>query len=67
MKEIVMCKFCKNYKFMSCNNTHFCDEYGGYVTEEDFCSRGEMITNTPTTQPRKVVKSDEVSENRSWI
>lgn len=58
MKEIVMCKFCKNYEFMSCNNTHFCDEYGGYVTEEDFCSRGKMITNTPTTQPRKAVKSD---------
>ena len=46
MKEIVMCKFCKNYELITCNNTHFCAEYGGYVTEEDFCSRGKTITNT---------------------
>ena len=46
MKEIIMCKFCKNYELMTCNNAHFCDEYGGYVTEEDFCSRGKPITNT---------------------
>ena len=46
MKEIVMCKNCKNYELMTCNNAHFCDEYGGYVTEEDFCSRGNPITNT---------------------
>ena len=45
MKEIVMCKNCKNYELMTCNNAHFCDEYGGYVTEEDFCSRGNPITN----------------------
>ena len=25
--------------------TPFCDEYGGYVTEEDFCSRGSLATN----------------------
>jgi hypothetical protein len=30
---------------MTCNNAHFCDEYGGYVTEEDFCSRGKLVTN----------------------
>ena len=46
MKKIVMCKNCKNYELMTCNNAHFCDEYGGYVTEEDFCSRGKPITNT---------------------
>lgn len=46
MKEIVMCNNCKNYELMTCNNAHFCDEYGGYVTEEDFCSRGKPITNT---------------------
>lgn len=46
MKEIVMCKFCKIYELMTCNNAHFCDEYGDYVTEEDFCSRGKSITNT---------------------
>ena len=46
MKEIVMCTNCRNYELMTCNNAHFCDEYGGYVTEEDFCSRGKPITNT---------------------
>lgn len=45
MKEIVMCTNCKNYELMTCNNAHFCDEYGGYVTEEDFCSRGSLATN----------------------
>lgn len=46
MKEIVMCKNCKNYEFMTCCNAHFCEEYGGYVTGEDFCSRGKPIANT---------------------
>lgn len=45
MKDIVICTNCKNYELMTCNNAHFCDEYGGYVTEEDFCSRGKPITN----------------------
>ena len=45
MREIVMCTNCKNYELMTCNNAHFCDEYGGYVTEEDFCSRGILATN----------------------
>ena len=53
MKEIVMCKYCKNYELMSRNNGHFCNEYGGYVTEEDFCSRGEAITNTTSHQTKK--------------
>ena len=40
MKEIVLCKDCKN--FIPVNATqHICDEFGGYVYEDDFCSRGE--------------------------
>ena len=53
MKEIIMCKFCKNYELMTCNNAHFCDEYGGYVTEEDFCSRGSLATNKTDHPPEK--------------
>ena len=53
MKEIVMCTNCKNYELMTCNNAHFCDEYGGYVTEEDFCSRCKPITNITDHQTEK--------------
>lgn len=45
MKEKVMCKDCKNYELMTCNNQHFCNRFGGYVMEDDFCSRGDIITN----------------------
>lgn len=40
VSEIVRCKDCKNYELMKSNNYHFCNEFGGYVTEKDFCSRG---------------------------
>lgn len=39
--EVVRCKDCKCYELMRSNNKHFCNEFGGYVTENDFCSRGE--------------------------
>ena len=39
--ESVRCKDCKNYELMKSNGKHFCNEFGGFVTEEDFCSRGE--------------------------
>lgn len=32
------CKDCKHYKRF---DTYFCNKYGGYVTENDFCSRAE--------------------------
>ena len=39
-KDVKHCKNCKN--FMHINSTqHICDEFGGYVDEDDFCSRGE--------------------------
>lgn len=33
--EVVRCKDCKCYK------KHFCNEFGDYVTDYEFCSRGE--------------------------
>lgn len=40
MKELTCCKDCKH--FTPINSTqYFCDEFGSYVYENDFCSRGE--------------------------
>ena len=40
MKELTYCKDCKN--FTPVNTTQYiCDEFGGYVDKDDFCSRGE--------------------------
>ena len=41
VSEVVRCKDCKNYELMKSNGKHFCNEFGGFVTEEDFCSRSE--------------------------
>lgn len=38
---VVRCKDCENYEYMSSNNLYFCDKFGGYVTENDYCSRCE--------------------------
>ena len=38
---VVRCKDCKNYEYMSCYNQYFCNRFGGYVTENDYCSRYE--------------------------
>lgn len=40
--EVVRCKDCKF--FCRCNRC-YCEEFGGIVTEDDFCSRGERNTN----------------------
>lgn len=37
IEEVVRCSRCKNYEYM--NNVHYCGEYGGFITENDFCSR----------------------------
>lgn len=60
MSEKVMCQYCKNYELMTCNNQHFCNRFGGYVTEEDFCSRGEPITNK--VKDTRTPQNDEVRE-----
>lgn len=36
--EVLRCKDCK---FFCRENRCYCEEFGGIVTEEDFCSRGE--------------------------
>ena len=41
VSEVIRCKNCKKYELMKSNGKHFCNEFGGFVTEEDFCSRGE--------------------------
>ena len=41
--EVVRCKDCQNYELMKSGNYHFCNEFGGRVTEEDFCSRAQRM------------------------
>mgnify|MGYP000182026488 FL=1 len=41
VESVVRCKDCKHYEHFDTYNKHFCNEYGGYVTENDFCSRAE--------------------------
>ena len=38
VQEVRYCRDCEN--FIELFNGAFCDEYGGYVEEKDFCSRG---------------------------
>lgn len=40
--EVLRCKDCK---FFCRGNRRYCEEFGGIVTEDDFCSRGERKTN----------------------
>ena len=40
--EVLRCKECK---FFCRGNRCYCEEFGGIVTSEDFCSRGERKTN----------------------
>lgn len=47
MKEVILCKDCKN--FILINTTQYiCDEFGGYVDKDDFCSRGEKCEGKRT-------------------
>lgn len=39
--EVVRCKDCRHYKRFTEYNKRFCNEFGGYVVENDFCSRAE--------------------------
>lgn len=43
VKKVVRCENCKNYELMKAGNYHFCNEFGGRVTEEDFCSRAQKM------------------------
>lgn len=37
--EVVRCKDCIHYEEVG--SRHFCNEYGGHVTDNDYCSRAE--------------------------
>ena len=39
--EVVRCKDCRHYECFTVCNKHFCNDYGGFVVENDFCSRAE--------------------------
>ena len=41
--EVVRCKDCKHYELMKSNNQYFCNEFGGYVKPDDYCSRNSML------------------------
>lgn len=43
VSEVVRCKDCQNYELMKSGNYHFCNEFGGRVTEKDFCSRAQKM------------------------
>ena len=48
VSEVVRCKNCKNYELMKSGKSHFCNEFGGYVTEKDFCSRAQKVDRGDT-------------------
>lgn len=39
--KVVLCKNCRYYEISKEFNKPFCNEYGGFVFENDFCSRAE--------------------------
>lgn len=42
VQEVIYCKNCKNYwKFE--NGAVVCEEFGGYIKDTDFCSRGAKM------------------------
>lgn len=45
-KDCHRCKDCKHYEFSTAFSKHFCNEYGGVVTENDYCSRAEKREKT---------------------
>ena len=55
--EVVRCKNCKNYELMKSNNSHFCNKFGGYVTEDDFCSRAQKMDGGTNDDSKKSVRA----------
>ena len=41
--EVVRCKDCEHYELMKANNQYFCNEFGGFVHSDDYCSRNSMV------------------------
>ena len=54
--EVVRCKDCKDYELMKSNNAHFRNKFGGYVTEEDFCSRAQKMDGGTNDDSKKSVR-----------
>ena len=44
-EPIMRCKDCKNYKLFTevYTGKAYCEEYGGFITENDYCSRGAKM------------------------
>ncbi len=44
-EPITRCKDCKNYKLFTevYVGKAYCEEYGGFITENDYCSRGAKM------------------------
>ena len=59
VSEVVRCKNCKNYELMKSGNSHFCNEFGGRVTEEDFCSRAQKMDGGTNDDSKKSVRASE--------
>ena len=59
VSEVVRCKDCKNYELMKSGNYHFCNEFGGRVTEKDFCSRGTKTDGGTNDDSKKSVRASE--------
>ena len=59
VSEVVRCKNCKNYELMKSGNYHFCNEFGGRVTEKDFCSRGTKTDGGTNDDSKKSVRASE--------
>lgn len=38
---VIRCKNCKYYELLEHHDRYYCNELGGYVTENDYCSYGE--------------------------
>ena len=41
--EVVRCKKCKHFEKMESEDSYFCNKFGGYVKEDDYCSRGAKM------------------------
>lgn len=43
--RLTYCQVCEKCELETATNQHFCNKYGGYVSETDCCSRGNIKRN----------------------
>ena len=55
VEPITRCKDCKNYKLFTevYVGKAYCEEYGGFITENDYCSRGARAYKMPEIEEMK--------------